>query len=149
MAKGDYTGEFRAKVLAHLEANRGNVARTARAFGISTRVVARWRDKYNDDPENDSRRGREARELLPQERAELSERLEQFVHEALDSTEKKIAAANLQQLFVAIGISLDKMQLLKGRPTSISRSETVKQEINKVAAQEAVKVLQQKGLLKA
>src|SRR5690606_6621395 len=96
---------------------------------------------------NTSRINAEAQELLPGARAELAERLETFVHEALDSTAEKIDAANLQQLFIAIGISLDKMQLLKGRPTSISRNESIKTEINKIAAQEAVAVLEKRGML--
>lgn len=144
MSNSKYSAEFRATVLAHLQANNGNLRRTGLQFGISPKLVRYWRDHAENAMTYELS---QASELLPMARKELADRLEDFVHDALSSTAEKIETANLQQLFVAIGISLDKMQLLKGRPTSISQNQTIKKEINEAAAKEAIQVLRDRGVV--
>lgn len=107
-----YTDDDRAAALAALEANNGNVARTSRETGVGRATLNRWASETGHRKEAADAR-------LPEARASIADRLEAFIHQALDVAPDKLADADMNALFRAIGISADKIQLLRNRPTSI------------------------------
>jgi hypothetical protein len=54
---------------------------------------------------------------------DLASKLESLVHKLLDSAPEKIEKANLRDTMVAVGIGIEKMKLLRGEPTEITRRE--------------------------
>jgi transposase-like protein len=108
-----YTSDDRAAGLAALESNGGNLRRTARETGISDATLRRWRD------ETDERKDAANAARMPEARATLTERLRAFVDAALTVAPDKLHDANLRDVFTSVGIAIDKLQLLEGRPTSI------------------------------
>lgn len=108
-----YTSDDRAAGIAALQSNGGNLRRTARETGISDATLRRWRD------ETDARKDAALDARLPEARATLSDRLRQFVDAALTVAPGKLHDANLRDVFTSVGIAIDKLQLLDGKPTSI------------------------------
>lgn len=113
-----YSEHDRAAALAALETNNGNLTRTAKQLGMSDRTLRRWRDEHNNPGETASLKTATTA-ALPAARASIAQRLQDFIHQALDIAPDKLNDASLQHLFVAIGVSVDKAQLLEGRPTNI------------------------------
>lgn len=111
------TDDDRAAALAALEANEGNLRQTARELGIAETTLRRWRNQQAPSENGAHKKAVEAR--LPKQRASLAERFKDFVHEALDAAPAKLENASMGDLFRAIGISVDKIQLLEGKPTGI------------------------------
>lgn len=108
-----YTSDDRAATLAALESNGGNLARTSRETGVARDTIKRWRDE--ESPEKNASVNRR----MPEARATLSERLREFVDAALTVAPTKLNDANLRDVFTSVGIAIDKLQLLEGKPTSI------------------------------
>ena len=108
-----YTSDDRAAGIAALQSNGGNLRRTARETGISDVTLRRWRN------ETDARKGAALDARLPEARATLAERLRDFVDAALTVAPNKLHEANLRDVFTSVGIAIDKLQLLEGKPTSI------------------------------
>jgi transposase-like protein len=111
MARRHYSEAEKAVALAALDANGGNVRRTARQLGMPKQTLKLWA------------RGRGIHEPVPQarvaQRAALADRLEEVAHQLLDSTLEKIEGAPLQAVFVSLGIAVEKMRLLRDQATSI------------------------------
>lgn len=107
-----YTDDDRAAALATLEANDGNVARTSRETGVGRATLQRWASETGHRKEAVDNR-------LPEARGNIADRLEAFIHKALDVAPDKLHDADMNALFRAIGISADKIQLLRNKPTSI------------------------------
>jgi hypothetical protein len=100
----NYSDEDRANALAALDANGGNLMRTARQLGTPRKTLAEWA------------RGRvpaAVADLRHQKRGDLADRLEAVAHELLDALPAKIKDAPLNQLAVALGILIDKLILLR------------------------------------
>lgn len=144
MSNYPYTERDRAAALAALEANNGNVTRTAKQLNMSRATLTRWRDQHND-PTNTGRLKKGAAQTLPEARASLAERLQEFAHAVLDIAPDKLNNANLQHAFTALGISLDKAQLLQGQPTEITKNETHNIETPERALQAAATALERRG----
>ena len=108
-----YTSDDQAATLAVLESNGGNLARTSRETGIARDTIKRWRDEKSP-PKNAS-----VDKRLPEARATLADRLRDFVDAALTIAPDKLDDANLRDVFTSVGIAIDKLQLLEGKPTSI------------------------------
>lgn len=66
-------------------------------------------------------------------REDLADRLEDLAHKLLDKAEGKIGDANLSNVTVALGISIDKMRLLREQPTSITAAMTDDERADRVA----------------
>ena len=108
-----YTSDDKAAALAALEANDGNLRRTARETGIGDATLRRWR------AETDARKDAAVDARMPQARATLADRLRHFVDTALGVAPDKLHDANLRDVMTGVGIAIDKLQLLEGKPTSI------------------------------
>ena len=132
---GRYSDEEKATVLATLDANEGNVALTARQLGMPDSTLRGWAKGRGTHEE--------IAELRDQKKGELSERLEAIAHQLVDALPGKIDEASLQQTATSLGITIDKMQLLKQKPTGIldvnvnDARERIAHLINQQAAREA------------
>lgn len=109
--KRTYSDSDKAAALAALDANGGDVSHTARQLGVPRKTLSEWA------------RGRGVSEDVPGMRAgkrgELTERLESVAHAILDALPGSLAGAQPHHLATALGIVLDKRQLLQGQPTAI------------------------------
>lgn len=108
-----YSDEQKAVALAALEANGGNIDRTAKFCKIDRRTIRRWASGENIN-EDVSRNAHEKKEAL-------ADRLEALAHRLVDSIdEDKIGDASLQMVATSLGIAVDKMRLLREQPTQIT-----------------------------
>lgn len=124
----DYPEDLKAAVINAIEANGGNVLATSRLFNLPRDTVNYW--WHNS----------ERFVGIQQASGEcLADKLEHIAHSYADSL-----AAHDQSLVTArdkasiIGTTIDKMQLLRGQPTSITESHTVETEIILSLLMEAV-----------
>jgi len=141
-----YSERDRAAALAALEANNGNLTRTAAQLAMSTSTLRRWRDQHAD-ASNTGPLKTAAADALPDARESIAERLRDFIHSALDVAGAKLDEANLQQVFTAIGISVEKAQLLDGKPTGIEKHEHAHRETPERALEAAADELRRRGLV--
>lgn len=112
--KRKYTEAFKAKALAALDANGGNVWRTAKEVGIPTTTLERWAKDQDAVPPD----------VREEKRKELAAELEGFVIGLCNLRAKSLEGLNVRDTAVAIGIGVDKLLLLKGQPNQISRNES-------------------------
>lgn len=128
MERRRYSDVDKATALAVLDANGGNMKKTATQIGIPLSTLKEWRDgRVNDD----------VAELRNVKRDEISTRLKEIVHLLIDAIPGKIPEASLQQITTSIGIAVDKAQLLEGSATE--RTEVIDnisddERANRVAA---------------
>jgi hypothetical protein len=118
-----------------LEANRGNLVLTEEQTGIPKSTLWMWANIHK------------AGKLVPtcgeippdpaevaaanlQFKKDLASKLESLVHKLLDSAPDKIEKANLRDTMVAVGIGIEKMKLLRGEPTEITRREESVQQLS-------------------
>lgn len=113
MAKPRYDDKFRASALIMLEAQGypekpSALLEVASHLNIPDRTLRRWYNRESnpvpDDVVNDIKK-------------ELHIELEELAHKLVAALPDKIEDASMQQTALAIGIIIDKMQLLKGQPT--------------------------------
>lgn len=137
-AKGrSYSIEDKAKALAVLNSNGGNVKRTARELGIPANTLRDWRN----DPDSAA-----PVELREQKEAELESSLESIALRyaaALDDdivVRAIIASRDPSKLAFVLGIVVDKLQLLRGKPTAnISLTDWIAQHTqNQLALPEPI-----------
>ncbi len=105
-----YSDNDKATALAALDANEGNLYRTAKQLGISISTLQSWTNVSED----------KAEELAPirnRKRKELHEVLRDLAYQIADVIPDKLNDANLQHTSVSLGIVLEKMQLLEGKAT--------------------------------
>lgn len=107
-----YTEEERAVALAALDAHEGNVLKAAAFCKIPRKTLENWRD---GGAVNEA-----VAELRHIKKGELADRLEALAHLLVDAMPEKLAEATLKDAAVALGVSVDKMQLLRNKPTTIT-----------------------------
>ncbi len=115
MVRRQYTDEEKAEALAALDANAGNVARTARQIGIPRTTLQSW---ANQRGTNEG-----VTKLRHQKKGELADALEKLARKLIEVASEKIADATLQQVMTSVGIAIDKMQLLRNQPTAIEQQQ--------------------------
>ena len=106
-----YSEADRAAALAYYEAC-GSQRRTALNCGIPETTIRDWvkGTAMNED----------THELARVKKQELSERIEHLAHLLIDQAPGKISDATLQQTITSLGIAIDKLQLLRNKPTVIT-----------------------------
>ena len=117
MERRTYSDREKAEALAALDANSGNLTRTADDLGIPYSTLRDW---ANGRGLNGG-----VAELRSQKKASLADTLAD-VAEALAGDlfdESKRHRASIQQIATAMAIVIDKMQLLRGDPTTIERRD--------------------------
>jgi transposase-like protein len=105
-----YSDEERANALAALAANGGNFAKTARDLGIPRRTLQDWH-KGTIHPE--------AAENSAPKKTALTEQFENLAYQMLEIAFAKAAELDAKAATVAAATAVDKMLLLRGKPTSI------------------------------
>lgn len=114
----DYSPEQKAEVISKVRANGGSVTLTAKLLGIPRQTIDYWireQDRYAD--------------FQPEIQRELSNKLENIAHNLADSIEDHdLSIVPLASKATALAIAIDKMQLLRGLPTSIT-GEVERQEL--------------------
>jgi len=109
----DYSIERKAEVLALVEANDGNIDRTARDTGIAHQTIRFW---YANKDRFSNVQSRKQVEL-----AHLAESNAYLLGNSIASHD--LDSASLSQKASAFGIMVDKMQLLRNQPTSITQTQ--------------------------
>lgn len=115
-AKQTYSPDKRAEVMAHLEANGGNVSSTSRDTGVPRKTIERWRDGKDELDED----------LVEQKKEDLAETLEKLAFSFCTALSKRLRSgkADTKEMCVGLGIAVDKLLLLRGSPTSITRNDS-------------------------
>lgn len=118
-----FTDEEKAKTKVILDANNGNVAKTAREMGISRETVQKWKQKWDKEglPE-------QVTELLAITADQYLQDCERVRNLTLQELEARIRQQDsklvtTRDLIVAYGILEDKIARTKG--SDIKRTETV------------------------
>ena len=113
----DYPEQLKATVINAIERNGGNVLATARLFNLPRDTVNYW--WYHSD------RFVEIKHASGQN---LADKLENLAHSAADSmAEHDLNIVSFADKARAMGIVIDKMQLLRGQPTTINANLDVKE----------------------
>jgi len=113
--KRRYSDEEKANALAALAANAGNIERTARELSIPASTLQHWANGNVHA---------QVTNLRDQKKGVLAEGLEDVAWRLLEGvTPAKIAETDVRELLTAVGIAVDKMQLLRGKPTAIGKHD--------------------------
>lgn len=107
-----YSDNERATALAILDANEGNVNKTAKETGIPRKTLSEW---------NNGRIHSEVAEIRQDKKADLSDMFEDAARKYLSHAiqEKVIEKTVGASAIVAAATATDKMRLLRGLPTEI------------------------------
>jgi transposase-like protein len=111
-----YSDSQRAKALATLDLNEGNLAKTSRDMDIPYTTLLDWRDgKHNE----------EVTELRDREKQDLASRFEQLAHLYISRATDTVEHAKGTQAIVGAATATDKMRLLREQPTSITAQQNI------------------------
>ena len=120
MAKRTYTDKFRASAVVMLEAQgypdrKGSLTAVANHLKMPATTLHSWyRAKHNPPPAD----------IRNEKKGDLVAMLRSEVSSILERMEDVRDEATYQQLAVATGILLDKLQILEGKPTHIFEDVT-------------------------
>lgn len=101
-----------------LQANGGNVRRTARELGLPVMTVSDWKQLWEREGYPDN-----IQEALPAAIEDLSGQMRQVVIEAVRVVREKLGQASAKDAAWIAGVFHDKLRLIEGQATS--RHETV------------------------
>lgn len=108
MAKRSYSDVDKATILAALDANGGNVNKTAKELHIPRATIQEWMNgRVSDDVPN----------IRQEKKLELSELIDNEIYAIFEAMQTKRNTAAYSNLATAIGILVDKKQLLAGKAT--------------------------------
>ena len=116
-----YTNQEKAAALAVLKANSGNISRTYRDTGISRRTLKLWSEGQGIDLA-------EVEKLFPAQCTELADKFEKLAHKSLGLAYETLSEAKPKELTIIAATATDKMNLLRGNPTSIKETRLNKVE---------------------
>jgi transposase-like protein len=105
-----YSDDQRAAVLAALDANGGNLTRTARETGVPRQTIQTWAGQRDAQPVS--------AELRQENRFSLADLIRAELDAIFEEMHTKRGAANYKELATAAGILADKLLLLEGGATS-------------------------------
>lgn len=111
-----YTDKEKAEALAIVDMQGGNVNAAARLTGVPQSTLERWAsgERVNQNVEA----------LRISERKPLSDLIEDLAYDIVDAvkTNGSLKRSNARDLLISLGIAVDKIQLLRGQPTSITEN---------------------------
>ena len=108
-----YSDQTKAEALTLLDANDGNITRTAEQLEMPLVTLWEWaRGRVHPDVQK-------MREGMTQQ---LGDRMELLAVTCLDRLPSKLETATAAQLATISGIAIDKMQVLRGKPDTITQS---------------------------
>ena len=106
----DYSPEFKAEILAKVQAAGGVVLRVAEETGIARQTIEYWIEQEE-----------RYAEFRQQKQLDLATKYEFNLHRLTDSiATQNLESVPLGQKATAVGILTEKMLLLRGQPTSIN-----------------------------
>jgi hypothetical protein len=115
-----FTDDEVAGALATLQANGGNAKRTADTLGISRTTLRGWAGRHDNTPQPKQ----VSAELVRDKSVELANNLEALALKSVGLADEKVVTASYKDLLIGAGIAIEKVQLLRGRPTQ--RTESLK-----------------------
>jgi transposase-like protein len=115
-----YTDADKARIKILLDANAGNIKRTARETGVAIATIRSWRDKWEKE-------GLPAAvaEVLPAVQAEIAENINRVRDKLLIIIEEKADRRdiNTRDAIMGFGVLTDKSRLIEGKATSRTEHE--------------------------
>lgn len=136
MERRQYSDNDKATALAALDANGGNVNKTAKQLGISESTLRSWVNGRGTNVE--------IADLRERKKDQLAGRLVEIAHLLIDAMPAKITDANLQQSATTLGITIEKIQLLDGSATE--RTEVIETLTDDERARRITEILERARL---
>lgn len=104
-----HSDQFKAEALAALDANGGNVRRTASQVGVSPNTLRDWREGRGVNPE--------VTDIRSEKRQSLADRLDAIAHKALDGLLEQPESyfGSFKDRMTGVAIAIDKVRLLRGQ----------------------------------
>lgn len=117
--KRRYSDNDKALALAALDANGGDVRKTAKTLRMPESTLSDWSKNRGVN--------KEVTEIREVKKKELSEKLGEVAYKLTDNllirAESELSIlVPMKDVATSLGIVVDKMQLLKGEPTSINKN---------------------------
>jgi transposase-like protein len=139
MGNKRYSDNDKALALATLDANGGDVRKTAKTLKMPESTLSDWSKNRGVN--------KEVTEIREVKKKELSEKLEEVAYKLTDNlmirAESELSIlVPMKDVATSLGIVVDKMQLLKGKPTSINENLPREQKRKRVK-----EFLQEQGIL--
>jgi len=125
-----YSDEERATYVAMLVAEgyperTGALKKVAAFVGCHPNVLRRWWKGTQNPPPT---------ELVTQKKEDIATRLEGVVHHILDLLPDALEIADTRDLITGLGVSIDKLQLVSGKPTErVEENVTVRDSRERLA----------------
>ncbi len=112
-----YSRETKATALATLKANGGNVTLTSRLLQIPRKTLEAWSKGEGMKMES------VPQEMIEEKANQLADRLDEIADllAAEMKNPEKIKKASLKDVSIALGVTIDKRNLLRHQPTSITQ----------------------------
>lgn len=111
MAKRQYSDAEKAAALLALQANGGNLKQTAKQTAIPYSTLKAWAGGAGVS--------HGVADIREEKKNVLADYLEDVAWKLAEAMPKKVRGAQLQQIATSMGITIDKMQLLRGKATAI------------------------------
>lgn len=116
-----YTDEFRASAVVALRVAgypnvKGALERTAQNLGIPAMTLLRWAKGQSNPPPN---------EIVTEKKGQISDLIRQEIYGILGEMETKRQSARYSELATALGIAIDKLQILTDQPTENAKQSIV------------------------
>jgi hypothetical protein len=111
--KTQFSDEEKAEALAALDANGGNVARTARDLGIPRSTIRDWVKGRGVNPA--------VAEIRQEKKDELAQRFEAITFKLMGLVDADLGKLSPRDKWMALGIATDKWLLLNDMPTGIQK----------------------------
>jgi transposase-like protein len=113
VSKRQYSDNDKASALAALDANKGNVNRTAQQLDIPRKTLEMWAANRHLSAD--------VANIRQEKKASLAEKFEELAEKLVDDLIARVGQGKFVEEATAAAIAIDKMQLLKGNPTAISK----------------------------
>lgn len=131
-----YTEQQRADTLIALEANDGNIKLTSEQTGIPRPTIYAW---LSDNLTLKSDHAIATAELMPATREAFKTRLTSLRDQVLGHLEEIFVDLTARESVVALGILIDKVELLEGNATSrtavVGNGETIDEAISRISSE--------------
>jgi transposase-like protein len=133
-----YSTDQRAKALAALAANDGNLSRTAKQLSIPRNTLRLWMEEQKVRAGSEKKPTPKAiadtvekavvSVLQKHYEQDLAEAFDRVAHACLDLTEEEIRTASVRDRIAAAATAADRRQLLRGKATAIMGQEMTDDE---------------------
>jgi truncated hemoglobin YjbI len=129
MSKRSYSDKEKASALAALDANGGNVNRTARQIGIGESTLRQWAKNQHV--------AADVADIREQKKEELGDIFERLTRKGLAYLEDNMSSGRYGEISIGVCQWTDKMQLLRGEATTISETRSDSAQRDRLLAEAA------------